>query len=186
MQLTESPEFTAAGITVALATSRAADTWAIIQGDEALLGPLVPFSVLVTNNSGRKLRAIGVRFAWKDSDGFPKGTVNILTAMAHDDDPGQIQSGTTMLMTPAQEANQYVAQTADARKARFSKSSSPSIGSGVQSKSDLGAKIGEMVGRITTGSDVRATLECVVFDDYSFLGSNNARKMLQRADERVH
>lgn len=186
MQLTERPEFTAAGITVALATSRAADTGAIIQGDEALLGPIVPFAVLVTNNSGRKLKAIGVRFTWKDSRGFPGGAVNILTAMANDDDPGQIPSGTTMLMTPTQEANDFALKSPEQRKARFAKPSQPSISSGVQSKSDLGAEIGETVGRMNNVSDIKATLECVVFDDYSFLGNANTRRVLQDHEPRIH
>jgi hypothetical protein len=186
MQLTEKPEFTAAGITVELATSRAADTARLIQGDEELLSPLVPFAVLVTNNSGRKLRAIGVRFTWKDSRGFSGGAVNILTAMANDDDPGQVASGTTMLMTPTQDANDYALQPLAQRKIRFSKPSQPSIVSGVQSKSDLGAKIGETVGRLNNVSDLKATLECVVFDDYSFIGSANARRMLQDHEPRIH
>jgi hypothetical protein len=186
MQLTESPEFTAAGITVVLASSHAAETAAIIQGDEALLGPIVPFSVLVTNNSGRKLKAIGVRFTWKDSRGFPGGAVNILTAMVNDNDPNQIATGTTMLMTPTQDANDFALKSPEQRKARFTQSSQPSIGSGVQSKSDLGAKIGETAGRLNTVSDLRATLECVVFDDYSFVGSANARRMLHDHEPRIH
>jgi len=183
MQLIEKPEFTAAGITAVLAAG-SAHTAALIQ-DDAILSPLVPFSVLVTNNSGRKLRAIGVRFEWKEN-GFPRGAVNILTAMAHDNDPNQIASGTTMLMTPTQDANDFALKSPEQRKARFAKPPQSSVGSGVQSQSDLGAKIGETVGRLNTVSDLRATLECVVFDDFSFVGSANARRMLHDHEPRIH
>jgi len=177
MQLIEKPEFTAAGITAALAAD-SADTAALIQDDE-LASPLVPFAVLVTNNSGKKVRAIGVRFTWKDSDGHPKGTIKVKTAMANDDDPAQLPSGASMLMTPEQGANHFRPRAPISQK-------KPQIRSDVQSKSDLAARIGGTVGRLNTVSDLKATLECVVFEDYSFLGSDAARQRLQHVEPRIH
>jgi hypothetical protein len=57
-----------------LALADDAKTKEILADDEEALAAILPYSVLVKNESARKLRAIGVSFRWNDGTRIPRNS----------------------------------------------------------------------------------------------------------------
>ena len=74
---------------------------AILGKDRELLASLLPYAVLAVNGSSRKLRAVSIRFQWKNTEGHPRQNILSLTAMSSENDPGQILPGAAHVFTPA-------------------------------------------------------------------------------------
>ena len=168
----------------------AAKTKEILGDDEQALAPILPYSVLVKNESARKLRAVAVTFCFIATDlppQLPRKLTLTLTAMAHANDPDQIDPGDYQLFTPVQAVNQYLAESPQARKgSHFGQRIAPSVGP--FSTLTLAETIQQGLERlkIASGSGFEAYLEGVVFEDYSFVGSQRLRESLQRYNNLIH
>jgi hypothetical protein len=164
-----------------------AKTKEILADDEQTLAQILPYSVLLKNESERKLRAIGVRFSWTNAEGRPRGLILTLTMMMHEADPSQMAPGDYQLFTPVQAVNQYLAQAPQARKrGRFQQPSSPSVGqfSSLSLTETVQQGLDELA--IPPGGKFEAFLEGVVFEDYSYVGSKRLLESLQRYNNLIH
>lgn len=164
----------------------AAKTKEILADDEQALAQILPYSVLLKNESARKLRAIGVRFSWTDADGSPKGLILTMTMMMHQDDPSQIAPGGYQLFTPVSAVNQYLTQAPEARKRGRFQQSSPSVGQ--YSSLSLAQTVQQGLDGLAIPPDSKfeAFIEGVVFDDYSYVGSKRLLGTLQRHNNLIH
>jgi hypothetical protein len=76
----------------------AAKTKEILGDDEQALAQILPYSVLLKDESVRKLRAVALTFRFNSTDlppQLPRKLTLTLTAMAHQNDPDQIGPGET-------------------------------------------------------------------------------------------
>jgi hypothetical protein len=155
----------------------------LIGQDGAMIAKLLPYTVLVVNGSSRKLRAVTVRWTWKKSTGKPGGITLTLTAMSHADDPTQLGPGDGQLFTPIQSVNQYLGLQHRLRRG----SATVVSGAGVnQAPVDYSSIIPKRLGLMDIASDVQAFLEGVVYENYSFVGSDRLFGSLQRYEPKVH
>lgn len=157
---------------------------ALIGQDREMIAPLLPYAVLVVNGSSRKLRAVGVRWRWKKSDGKPSGITLTLTSMSREDDPTQLAPGDGKLFTPIQSVNQYLGL--QHRLRRGQQAAAPAGASVGRAPVDFSSIIPNRLGLMDIASDVQALLECVVYEDYSFVGTAKLFSSMQRYEPRVH
>ena len=170
----------------------------IMADDEQALTPIVPYSVLIKNESDRKLKAVGVRFRWPNDKKVPptKSLILMLTMMMHAEDPTQLAPGGHLLFTPVSVINQYLALAPeDRKKGYFQTSSRPSAAP--PGSSSIGQQLAypslaetmqQGLGRfgIQSTSEFEALLEGVVFEDYSYVGSEQLFQSLLRYNNLIH
>jgi hypothetical protein len=171
----------------------AAQTKAILGDDAAALAPILPYSVLLKNESTRKLRAFAVRFSYQSTEGTnppraqTRGLTLTLTAM-NANDPDQISPGGFQLFTPVQVINQYLAESAEARRGKQfgQQPTTPSVSR--YTTLTLAETIQQGLDRlmIVPGTRFEAFLEGVVFEDYSYVGSPRLREILVRKNSLIH
>ena len=155
----------------------------LIGQDGTMVAELLPYTVLVVNGSSRKLRAVTVRWKWKKSNGKPGGITLTLTSMSRADDPTQLVPGDGQLFTPIQSVNQYLELQHRIRSGRATAVS----GTGVrQAPVDYSSIIPKRLSLMDIGSDVQAFLDGVVFEDYSFVGTDRLFGSLQRYEPKIH
>jgi hypothetical protein len=152
--------------------------------DGAMVAKLLPYTALVVNGSSRKLRAVTVRWTWKKSTGKPGGITLTLTSMSRSDDPTQMVPGDGQLFTPIQSVNQYLGLQHQIRRGG---STTAASGGGVgRAPVDYNSIIPKQLGLMDIASDVQAFLDGVVFEDYSFVGTDRLFSSLQRYEPKVH
>ena len=179
-----SPQIAATGVKLAaLDAPEHADTVKAILGDDAnLLAPILPNSVLVVNGSGKKLRAVGVFFRWT-SPASPKGTTLVMTALDKDD-PAQLKSGDAQIYTPIQAVNHFVG--IPAAKRHPPASIAPRSGVASTATLDFANLFQQELARLPGLAGVQATIDSLVFEDYSFVGPDDILIRLQRSHPEVH
>ena len=155
----------------------------LIGQNGAMIAPLLPYAVLVVNGSPHKLRAVTVRWTWKKSTGKPGGITLTLTSMSRADDPTQLVPGDGQLFTPIQSVNQYLGLQHRLRRGSATKVGGASVS---QAPVDYSSIIPKRLGLMDIASDVQAFLEGVVYEDYSFVGSDRLFSSLQRYEPKVH
>jgi hypothetical protein len=162
---------------------------AILGEDREVLSPLLPYAVLVVNGSSRKLRALGIRFQWKNTEGHPRQNVLTLTAMSSENDPGQILPGAAHVFTPIGFVNQYLAMQPIKRKPFLqnsqigtTSSASVQLAPGTNFASFAQQKLKDL--KIAGG--VNVYLEGVVYDDYTYVGSDRLFGPMQGYESKVH
>jgi len=160
----------------------AAKTKEILADDEQALAQILPYSVLIKNESARKLRAVGVTFRWNDGSRIPSSLTLTLTAMAHEADPDQIPPGGYRLFTPVQAINQYLVQSPEVRKGGHFRQASV----GQRPPSSLADTIQQGLAQLMIAGGFEAWLERVVFEDYSYVGSPRLLGSLQRYNNLIH
>jgi hypothetical protein len=168
----------------------AATLQTIIADDASSMAPLLPYSVLVTNGSTQKLRAISVNFQWKDAEESPRGRSLTLTAMTLPEDPTELTPGGIRLITPVQIANQYIAVPPANRKT-FLQNAQLAGGSGNGTATQISSAtlptiLQKQASALASMTDFRAFVEGVVFDDFSYVGSENLLTLIQRGRPEVH
>lgn len=188
------PDVAATKVRLLALSDEPAQTKHILADDEQALAPILPYSVLIKNESDRKLKAVGVKFSFTTTQGTnpphprPAGLILTLTAMANPNDPDQISPGEFQLFTPVQAVNQFLAESAQARKGvRFGQR--PATGSvGPISTLTLAETIQQGLDRlmIAPESKFEASLEGLVFEDYSYVGSQRLRETLLRYNNLIH
>ena len=156
-----------------------------ILGDDAqTLAPILPYSVLLKNESSRGLKAIGVRFSWDNNvPGPPRRSLILTTTLSRANDPDQLVPGGYRLFTPVSAINQYLSESPQERKRGHL--SGPSIAE-QSALSSLAQTVQQGLDQWQFGSAFEATLECVVFEDYSYVGSQRLRESLQRSNSLIH
>jgi hypothetical protein len=183
------PDVAATKVRLLALSDDAAKTKEILADDEQALAQILPYSVLVKNESARKLRAISVTFAYTSTNLPPKLNPRkltlTLTAMSHEADPGQIDSGGYQFFSPVQAVNQYLSASPQDRKGGHFKQAGPAIGPPPSSLADA-IQQGLAKLNIAPGSGFEAYLEGVVFEDYSFVGSQRVRESLIRYNNLIH
>jgi hypothetical protein len=159
----------------------AAKTKEILGDDEQALAQILPYSVLIKNESVRKLKAIGVRFQWfaVGDTRYPRKLILTLTM---DSEPEQMIPGGYRLFTPVQAVNQYLSQSPSARKGGHFRQA---VGQQHTSLT-LADTIQQGLDRLQIASGFEAYLEGVVFEDYSFVGSPMLRQALVRYNDLIH
>ena len=105
---------------IQLAHSSKADA-AIVSGtlgkDEAAVQGLLPFAVVLINNSGRRILQQTIKFTWVTPDGTPQGTVYTL-ADFNERAPGRnLPSVKQKIFVPQQGLNQHLATDPSERSA---------------------------------------------------------------------
>ena len=182
----------AAGIKLVAANApeQAETVQTILADDAPSLAPLLPYSVLVVNDSPQKLRAISVNFQWKDAEENSRGRSLTLTAMTLPEDPTELAPGEMRLITPIPLANQYIAVPPANRKAFLQ---SGQLGSGAAnatvtqvSSAALPTILQQEANALASMTDFRAFVEGVVLHDFSYLGSDNLLTFIQRGRPEVH
>ena len=162
----------------------AAKTQEILGDDAQTLAQILPYTVLLKNESARGLKAIAVRFSWDSNlPGPPRRSFILTSPLSGANDPDQLVPGGYRLFTPVAEINEYLSQSPQNRKGRHF--SGPSIAS-QSALLPLAQTVQQGLARLAIGSGVEANLECVVFEDYSFVGSQMLRESLQRYNNLIH
>jgi len=162
----------------------------ILAGDSTAIGPLVPYGVLVTNQSAKNLRAIGVTFQWSNPNpvvGPPQFTTfQVLTAF-QPNDPSRTPPGGSMLFTPVQSVNQYLAVPASQRGAFLGRAQiSTSAGVIQQPPANIAALVASTLSQLPAPQSISVNIEGVVFDDWSFVGGNALFTKLQEVQPLIH
>jgi hypothetical protein len=80
----------------------------ILADDAAMLAPLLPYSVILVNASGRRLLGVGVDYHWIDSSGQSGGQQMMLTALSKGSEKSIIPHPGIKLFTPSEAANRYL------------------------------------------------------------------------------
>jgi hypothetical protein len=158
---------------------------AILGKDREVLAPVMPYAVLVVNGSSRKLRAVSIRFQWKNTEGHLRQNILSLTAMSSENDPGQILPGAAHVFTPVGFVNQYLAMEPIKRKpfpqnTQIGTTSSASVGTNFALVAQQRLKDLKIAG------GVNVYLEGVVYDDYTYVGSDRLFGSMQRYQSKVH
>lgn len=158
---------------------------AILGEDRGVLAPLLPYAVLAVNGSSRKLRAVGIRFRWNNTEGRPTQNILSLTAMSSENDPGQMLPGAAHVFTPVGFVNQYLAIEPIKRKpfpqhTQIGTTNSTSVGT------NFALVVQQRLRDLKITGGVNVYLEGVVYDDYTYVGSDRLFRPMQRYQSKVH
>jgi hypothetical protein len=155
----------------------------ILAEDAALVAPLLPYSVLLVNHSTRKLLAVGVEYHWLDAGGDYGGMQSVITYFSEGAKVTPV--GGIVLFTPSHAANLYL--SLDAAKRR-----KVPAGVGITPSTPLPTAVANEIAEITGPGPLpgytkfRAAIDCVVFEDYQYIGSSNAFQLILRNHPEVH
>ena len=106
------------------------------------------------------------------------------------EDPHELALGETRLITPVPIANQYIAVPPAGRKTSFQDAHLASGGGNATvtqvSSANLPTILQQEADALASMTEFRAFVEGVVFDDFSYVGSENLLTFIQRGRPEVH
>jgi hypothetical protein len=158
---------------------------AIVGQDGPMLSTILPYGVLVLNNSNRSLRAVNIKFQWTNTGGHIR---SLWLTLASTESPSTfIAPGHAEVFTPVGVVNQYLARDGAKRKASPGQISN---GTGTVTSQPPATAfpqiIKQQLDHMAIGKNFQANIEGVVFDDFTFVGSDRSFEGMQSHEPKVH
>ena len=158
---------------------------AIVAQDGPILSTILPYGVLVLNNSNRSLRAVNIKFQWTNTGGH---TRSLWLTLASTESPSTfIAPGHAEILTPVGVVNQYLARDPAKRHASPGRiSNGTGTVTGQPPATAFPQIIKQQFDHMAVGKDFQANIEGVLYDDYTFVGSDRSFEGMQSHEPKVH
>jgi hypothetical protein len=140
----------------------------IVGGEGELIKELLPFSVVLLNGSSKRVLATSVNFEWTNAQGDHTNRYFVLTSY---DGVYALEPGRGRLFVLQRRLNTYFAKPADAR--------------GVMPP-DYSSLISAISADLAGVTNLKINVAGVVFDDFSFVGSEPIFRRLRADRPEIH